>query len=181
MRVTIHHRQEDGLLPNKKLHYVDCTVLFSEEEKAIIEARGLRQHYIVTDSEIPPPSGSQRPFAKLLMVLAPFVFLGGCVAGLGMTVGGNSHGGDFVTGTTFFAAVGLLLAGIALKRHVRIAEQPKQNITLGRLLTNPSFSAYAFDNARAKVLDEELRETLTRLKEGLLINRDIRETETFDL
>jgi hypothetical protein len=181
MRVTIQHRQEDGLLPNKKLYFVDCTVLFSEEEKAIIGARGLGQHYIVTDSETPPPSASQQTLASLLKVLAPCVFLGGCVAGLGMTAGGNGHGGDFVTGTSWFAALAMFLGSIALRRHVRVAAQPKQTITLGRLLVNPSFSAYAFDNARAKVLDQELRETLARLKEGLLVNRDIQQAETFEL
>jgi hypothetical protein len=181
VQVTIRHRQEDGLLPNKKLHYVDCTVLFSEEEKAIIQARGLGQHYIVTDPEMPPPSGSQRGLATLLKVMAPCLFLGGCAAGLGMTAAGNHHGGDTVTGITWFAALAMFLGGIAIKRHVRVAEQPKQTITLARLLTNPSFSAYALDNARAKVLDDELRETLIRLKDGLLVNRDIKQAETFEL
>ncbi len=87
MRVTIRHRQEDGLLPNKKLDYVDATVLFSEEEKAIIRERGLSQHYIVADSEMTPPTQSQRRLGTVLQVLAPFVLLGGCVAGLGMTIG----------------------------------------------------------------------------------------------
>ncbi len=72
--------------------------------------------------------------------------------------------------------------GIALKRHVHVAEQPSQTITLlNRLLTNPSFSVYAIDNARAKVLDEEIREALARLKDGLLVNRDIKAVETFEL
>lgn len=181
MQVTIQHRQEDGLLPSKKLHYVDCTVLFSEEEKAIIQARGLGQHFIVTDSEVPPPPASHRPIATLLKALSPLVFLGGCVSGFGIMVAGGGHGGEAVTCISFFAAVAMLLAGIALKRHVRVAEQPQQTITLGRLLSNPSFSAYAFDNARAKVLDFELRETLVRLKEGLLVNRDIKVAETFEL
>ena len=121
-----------------------------------------------------------RPLATLLKALSPIVFLGGCVASLGMAVAGN-HRADAVGGISFFLAVALLLGGIALKRHVGIAEQPKQTITLARLLTNPTFTAYAIDNARAKVVDEELRETLTRLKEGLLVNRDIKEAETFEL
>ena len=181
MRVTIRHRQEDGLLPNKKRYYIDCTVLFSEEEKAIIQTRGLGQHYIVTDSDMPPPAGSQRTLATLLKALSPLVFVSGCITGIGMTIAGNNHGGDLVGGTTFFAAIGMLLAGIALKRHVRLAEQPSQTITLGRLLSNPSFSAYAFDNVRAKVLDQQLRDTLTGLKETLLVNRDVREEESFEL
>lgn len=174
-------RQEDGLLPNKKLHYVDCTVLFSEEEKAIIRERGLGQHCVVTDSEVPPPAGATRALPTLLKVLAPCLFLGGCVAGIGMTAAGNGSGGDFVTGLSWFAALAMFLGRIATKRHVRVAEQPQQTITLARLLTNPLFSAYALDNARAKVLDEELRATLGRLKDGLLVNRDITEAETFEL
>jgi hypothetical protein len=181
VRVTIRHRQEDGLLPNKKLHFVDCTVLFSEEEKAIIVERGLDRHYIVTDSETPPPSVSQRALGPVLKVLAPCVFLGGCVAGLGMTIAGDGGGGDAVTGTSWLAALAMFLGGIALKRHVRVAAVPQQTITLGRLLVNPAFSAYAVDNARAKALDQEIRDALTRLKEGLLVNRDVREAETFEL
>ena len=104
MRVTIKHREEDGLLPTKKLYYVDCTVLFSEEEKAIIQARGLGQHYFETGSEVPPPTNSQHTLATLLKALAPLVFLGGCVAGIGMTVAGNGRGGDGLLGFCFFAA-----------------------------------------------------------------------------
>lgn len=181
MQVTIRHRQGDGLLPSKKRHYVDCTVLFSEEEKAIIRERGLGQHYVVTDSEIPPPADSMRTLSTVLKALAPFVFLGGCVAGIGMTIGGNGRGGDSITGLSFFAALAMFLGGVAIKRHVRTAEQPQQTITLARLLTNPLFTAHAIDNARAKVLDDEIRETLARLKDGLLDNRDIKQAETFEL
>jgi hypothetical protein len=181
VRVTITHRQEDGLLPTKKLNFVDCTVLFSEEEKEIIRARGLGLHYIITDSEIPPPSTSHRALSTLLKAVAPLLLLAGCVAGCGMAISGNGPGGDTVTGLSFFAALAMFLAGVALKRHVRIAEQPKQTITLNRLLGNPTFAIYALDNARAKAVDDELRETLARLKDGLLINRDITQPDTFEL
>ena len=66
----------------------------------------------------------------------------------------------------------MFLGGIALNRHVRVAERPQQTVSLSRLLNNPTFSIYALDNARAKTVDLELRETLVRLKEGLLVNRD---------
>ena len=49
------------------------------------------------------------------------------------------------------------------------------------LVTNPRFTSYAIDNARAKALDVEVRESLTRLRDGLLVNRDIKEAETFSL
>jgi hypothetical protein len=181
VRVTIKHRQEEGLLPSKKRHYVDCTVLFSEEEKAIIRARGLGAHYIVTDPEIPPPPASSTTLAKLLKALAPLVFLGGCVAGIGMTIAGNGRGGDGTTAFCAFAALGMFLGGVALNRHLRVAEQPQQIVALSHLLSNPTFSVYAIDNARAKTVDIELRETLARLKDGLLVNRDLIAAETFEL
>jgi hypothetical protein len=181
VRVTIKHRQEDGLLPSVKRHYVDCTVLFSEEEKAIIRARGLGAHYIVTDPEVPPPAASSSSVAKLLKALAPLVFLGGCVAGIGMTFAGNGHGGDATTGLCGFAALAMFLGGVALNRHLRVAEQPQQIVALSRLLNNPTFSVYAIDNARAKAVDLELRDTLSRLKDGLLVNRDLIAVETFEL
>lgn len=181
MRVTIQHRQVDGLLPNKKRYYVDCTVLFSEEEKAIIRERGLTQHYIVADSEMPPPARSHRTLGTLLQALAPVVLLGGCVVGLGMTFAGNTRGGDSVGGFLVFTALAMFLGGVALRRYTKKAKDPEQPITLARLMTNPSFSSYALDNARAKAFDQELRDTLTRLKNGLLVNRNIKEVETFEI
>jgi hypothetical protein len=181
VRATITHRVEDGLLPSTKRYYVDCTVLFSEEEQAIIRARGLGSHYIVTDPEMPPPRAGTGTVGRLLIAVSPLVFVGGCVAGIGMTFAGRNHAADSTAGFCFFAALALFLGGFALKRHVRVAEQPQQTITLSRLLTNPSFFVYAVDNARAKAVDVELRDTLARLKEGLLVNRDIVAAETFEL
>jgi hypothetical protein len=181
VRVTIKTRQEDGLLPSKKLTFVDCTVLFSEEEKEIIKARGLGQHFFAVGSEMPPPSGSHRILSIWLRALAPIVLLTGCVAGLGTAIAGNGRGGDALTGFCFFAAVAMYLGGIAMKRHVRLADQPEQNITLQRLLVHPSFSIYVLDNARAKIVGEELRAALARVKDGLLVNRDIDQPESFEL
>jgi hypothetical protein len=181
VRATITHREEDGLLPSTKRHYVDCSVLFSEEEKAIIRVRGLSAHYIVVDPEIPPPPARLGTLATLLKALAPLTFLGGCVAGIGVSIAGRNHAADAIAGSCFFAALAMFLGGVALGRHVRIAEQPRQIVTLARLLSNPKFAVYASDNARAKAVDAELRNTLTRLKEGLLENRDLVATETFEL
>jgi len=181
VRITIKHREEGGLLPTTKRHYVDCAVLFSEEEKAIIRARGLTAHYIVTDPEIPPPPARYRIAATLLKALAPLVFLGGCAAGIGTSIAGKNHAADAIAGFCFFAALAMFLGGIAFGRHVRLAELPQQTITLARLLNNSMFSVYAVDNARGKVVDLALRDTLARLKESLLENRDIVAADTFDL
>ena len=181
MRVTVKHRTKTGLLPSTQHFYVDCTILFSEEEKAIVKARGLGGHYIVVDPEMLPPIASHWTAAKLLKALAPLLFLAGCVTGLGMTFAGNGHGGDALTGMSFFTALAMFLGGMALNRHLRAAEQPQQIITLSRLLNSATFSVYAIDNARAKIVHAELTDTLTRLKQELLTNRDILTPETFEL
>lgn len=181
MRVSITHRVEDGLLPSTKHYYVDCTVLFSEEEKAIIRTRGLGSHYIVTDPDSPPPAAMLNMIARLLKIFAPMVFVGGCTAGIGVTLADRNHTADAIAGSSFLSAIAMLLGGIALSRYVRLAERPQQAITLSRLLSNPHFFIWAFDNARAKAVDLELRDTLASLKNGLLVNRDIVPAETFEL
>jgi hypothetical protein len=160
---------------------VDCKVFFSEEEKAIVHTRGLGQHYFVVAPETPPPANSMRVFSILLQVCAPFLCLVGCVVGLGMTIAGNSRGGDGFTGISFFSAITMYLAGFAMRRHIKVANQPQQTISLNRLLANPRFSVYAFDNATAKAIDAELRTILANVKDGLTENARMLEQETFEL
>jgi hypothetical protein len=181
VNVRITTREERGLVPYKKSYFLDCVVHFSEEEKAIIRARGLSQHFFVVGSETPPPSSSLRMLSLVLQLLAPVVFLGGCVTGLGMTIAGNSRGGDSLSGFCLIASVTMYLAGFAMKRYVRAAEQTQQQITLQRLLNNPRFSIYAFDNATAKAIDADLRNTLMNVKDGLTVNARIAQPETFEL
>ncbi|HTV30509.1 MAG TPA: hypothetical protein VMF32_22385, partial [Xanthobacteraceae bacterium] len=144
-------------------------------------ARGLGSHYIVTDPDMPPPVAGTGTLGRLLIAFSPLVFLGGCVAGIGLTFAGKNYAGDSTAGFSFFVALALFLGGVALKRHVRVAAQPQQTITLGRLLVNPRFFVYAVDNAHAKAIDAQLRDTLAHLKESLLVNRDIVAPETFEL
>ena len=181
MRVSLKTRAQDGLIPSSKRFYVDCTVLFSEEEKAIIRARGLSRHYLELESAFVPPAHWHQPFAKFLKVSAFLLFLGGCTAGIGMTMAGNPHGGDATTGLSFFAALAMFLAGVALNRQVHVAQQPIQRISIGQLMSNPVFSVYAMDNASAKLMDLEVRAALERLKNGLLANAAVNEPDTFEL
>ena len=58
MRVTLSTRQVDGIFPWRKQYFVDCTVLFSEEEKAIIHERVLGEHYF--------PVGPELEFARFV-------------------------------------------------------------------------------------------------------------------
>src|SRR6185312_15768578 len=173
-------RQQDGVLPSHKHFFVDCTVLFSEEEKAIIRARGLGRHYIEVGADTAPPRSWHEPLARFLKVGAPLLFLAGCTTGMGMSLAGN-RSGDALTGCSFFLAIGMFLGGIALRRHVHVAGQLTQTVTLSRLMGNPSFCVWAFDNASAKTTDLDIRAALERVKTGLLANAEIEQPEHFEL
>ena len=180
MRVTLSTRQLDGIFPWRKQYFVDCTVLYSEEGKVIIHERGLGQHYFPVGPETPPASNFLRTASILLQVFSPVIFLTGCVGGCGMAIAGSTHADGF-TGFTFLAAIAMYLTGFAMRRHIKVANRPQQIISLNRLLGNPRFSIYAFDNAAAKAIDSELRGILANIKAGLLENARIAEPETFEL
>ena len=110
------------MFPWRKQYFVDCTVLFSEEEKAIIHECGLGRHYFPVGPETPPPSNFLRTASILLQVFSQVISLTGCVAGCGMAIAGNSHA-DAFTGFMFFAAVDMYLAN---GRDSRGAERPHQ-------------------------------------------------------
>lgn len=168
-------------MPTNKFYFVDCTVLFSEEEQAIIRARGLGQHFFVVGSETAPSPNSHRTLGVLLQVFSPVLLLGGCTISLGMAIAGKGHVADSIGGFSLIAGMTMYLSGLAWRRHVRNAEQPQQQITLNRLLSYPKFSIYAFDNATAKTIDADLRDTLANVKAGLGVNARVAQPESFEL
>ncbi len=169
------------MLPSTKHFFVDCTILFSEKEKAIIRARGLGRHYFEVGADTPPPRTWHEPLSRFLKAGAPLLFLVGCTAGIGISIAGNGRGGDALTGFSFLAALGMFLGGIAVSRHIGVAARPTQIVTLGQLMSNPSFSVYAIDNASAKAADLDIRAALERVKSGMLANAEIEPAESFEL
>src|SRR5580693_6326833 len=77
MRVTTEHRQQTTGLGSTQSQFVDCTVQFSEEEKAIIAVRGLYDHLIVLDNPRPSPSYREYMTAGILLAFTPIIgFIG---------------------------------------------------------------------------------------------------------
>jgi hypothetical protein len=174
MRVSVEHREEAaGLSGGRRHYYVDCEVLFSEEEKAIIAARGLQKHYIALDPPVPPPAPTHYVGATLLRAVAPFVMLASCVTGLAI--------GDRIAMPLFFLSIGMFVVSFFLKRKTAIAERPEQTISFEQLLDYPRFTVFALDPSRAKAVDDALRAKLAALKGLLLDSTDIRSRETFEL
>jgi hypothetical protein len=174
VRVTVVHREEhSGLTGAARRYYVDCEVLFSEEEKAIIKARDLSRHHLTVDPPVPPPVAWHYPAAITMRAIAPFLLLWSCIGGLAL--------GDKVGVPMFFLAVGLFAGSFLLKHKTKLAELKTQTIPLRQLLDDPHFTLYALDPSQAKTIDDTVRNKLGRLKHLLVDSIDIRRRETFEL
>jgi hypothetical protein len=175
MRVTIEHREAtSGLLGNRKDTYIECRVDFSEEEKAIIAARDLYRSGFTVRTSTPLPtqtamlgSGLMRPVGVVMMIV-------GVVWGIA--------GGGTPTGLLFFGGLGLFIFGwLRTRKEDHRLETSEQEITVKKLLADPSFTVHAWNPAAAKSLDEDIRNDLAGLKQTISASADIQAKQTFEL
>lgn len=174
MRVTVVHREERlGLTGARRRYFIDCEVLFSEEEKAIIKERDLWRHHLSVDPPVPPPVAWHYPTAIVMRAISPFLFLWSCIGGIAL--------GDQVGVPMVLLSVGLFVGSFFLKRKNALAELKTQTVPLRQLLDDPHFTLYALDPSVAKRIDDTVRNKLGRLKHLLVNSIDIRSRETFEL
>jgi hypothetical protein len=174
MRITVAHREDrSGLTGAGRRYFVDCEVLFSEEEKAIIRARDLWQHHLTVDPPVPPPVAWHYPAAITMRSIAPFLMLWSCIGGIAL--------GDKVGIPMVMLSIGLFVGGFFLKRKTKLAELKTQTIPLRQLLDDPHFTLYALDPSQAKSIDDTVRNKLGRLKNLLVDSIELRRRETFEL
>lgn len=171
MQITINHREESvGLTGRQRNYFLDCDIVFSEEERATIDARALHQHSFEVSGAQPSRSRSHFIGAGFLRGFAPIVGIIGIVLAFFSAIGG----------LLIVAAIGMFIAGFVMDRRPK-GEAPPQHLTLGRLLNNPRITIYAYDPAEAARVDDELRETLTAIKDRLIVNAEVRAKQTFEL
>jgi hypothetical protein len=178
MRVTIGHREEaTGFSGKGRNYFVDCRVEFSEEEKAIIQARALHNHIIMDAHLQPPPPPVHRSGPFWMRLSAPWLVLAGLVIGflsLFTHAGGNLGPMILFVGLAFWL-LGPILFG---KQQAAWDSVP---VTVHRLMGSNGVSLYAVDPAAAKGLDEEFRDGLAGLKKLIVASAELRSKETFDL
>ena len=173
MRVTIEHREQAVGLTGKQRHYfVDCTVDLSQEERAIVENRGLQQHFIEVGYSEPPDSGAK---AGLLRGFAPLVALAGVGLGISSMF---TKSGEGLSVLLLLAAGGMWLFGRTSEFK---AAHASPEVTLGQLLRNNRFTIYAASPAQAKQVEADLREKLVSLKANIAESADIGQKQTFEL
>src|SRR3984893_19085909 len=187
MRVTISHRQRTTGLGGTQSQFVDCTVQFSEEEKAIIKVRGLSDHLIVLDNPRPPPSYREYMTAGILLAFSPLFGLIGfwtlVYAVINIFLSGSASatsyaliGGVLIVFSPFAWAIRFLLDRAMNHRFTH----PKQFVTIREMLFRP-FTVHSPDPAYSNLIVEQIKERLAVLKAIITGSAELREKESHEL
>jgi hypothetical protein len=181
VRVTIEHREATGgVTGSRRDYYIDCTVHFSEEERAIIKARDLHREGISVRAATPLPTKAALGGNFALFAIGPPMIIGGLLYGLF---------GEGLAGIKTNVAFPILLIGLVctfsgfvrFQRGSKRAEAPEQTITMGQLLSTPTFTVHASNPASAKGIEDGVREKLTYLRNLVSNSADISTRRTFEL
>jgi len=164
MRLTIDHKEVPGVF--KPSYHINCTVLFTEEEKAIINARGLRGYEVYTPTggtTTLNPAETRRVYALKGAAAAGVSFLSLFFLGPASTRG-------FVA--MIFVATAIYAAWCGF-RWLKPKYEMVNSITLGTLITHKGFVVQVASPQDAKEAELSLEGAFALLKEDLLQNAEL--------
>ena len=179
MRVIIDHRQQNTGLGSTISQFVECTVQFSEEEKAIIRVRGLNDHIIVLDPPSPPPSYREYMTAGILQGFAPLF----AIIGFGLLLSSFFNRGQYaeIGGLLLFGSPIGWAIGFLKDRSMDIRfTHPKQHVSIRAMLAGP-FTVFSPDPAYSDLVVEQIRERLALIKYIISGSADPRQKQTYEL
>ncbi len=182
MQLKTDYREETvGVLNGAKRFFLLCHVEFNQQERSIIDERGMYDEAVQVPANTPPPTRLSDFTAMLLriagIILMPLGFLASCVTGL--MPHSTSSAAWFMLcllGVGLFA-VGKFKDISANKRE----DNPVQKLTIRRLLTDPEFMCYAPDLQVAKVYEELVHNQLKELVENIRATSSAPEKNTYEL
>jgi len=176
MKLTVAYRDTPaGGFSGTKHHFVAFHVVFSNEERAIIQERGLYQQSISVPSDTPPPTRSG-DFLAFLLRLAGIIFVP-----LGLFISMVSRSGDFA-GLLIIGGIALFTVGkIKDVKAIKRVTNPEQQLTFRRLLANPDFVVFAETLAEAKGMEVEVRESLSAVAQTLRDSTTVPEQTSYEL
>jgi hypothetical protein len=172
MRVTMEHREESGIVFDEKNYYVDTTVVFSEEERAIIKARGLAGQKAASGYHSKIPSDVALIMPAYLRAFGPMALA------LSVLIGFFGSG---PLGTLLFlaAAAGWAYGYIAPILHANAIKE--YVIEVRHIISDPTFAFYAETPAHAKGLADRLAAQLADLKHLITESAELGAKNTFEL
>jgi len=181
MRVTIEHREATtGVLNSHRDCYVDCTVNFSEEERAIVKERDLYGDGFDIRTSTPLPTKTTFWGTNILRLVGRFMIIGGFL--YGMIIEGLAHAPTNFGAPILFIGIGLEIWGwMRTRKEDKRFEQDEQRITVKQLLNSPKFTVHAWNPAAAKGIENDIREHLVSLKNLIKDSAEIQAKQTFEL
>ncbi len=175
MKLTVAFRDKPkGGFSGAKYHFVSFHVEFSKEERAIVQERGLYDHFVSVPSDTPPPTRGG-DFLAMIMRIIGIIFV---PVGLIISMVGSANLAFLmiVTGIVLFV-IGKIKDRTAYKREAN----PEQRITFRRMLTNPDCVAYADTLAEAKGMEAEVRDSLSVAAETLRASTAVPDQTSYEL
>ena len=180
MRVSIEHKEQtSGVTGARKDTYVVCTVLFTEEEKAIIKQRDLYQNSFSVDAATKLDSSLSFVGSGVIRIVGVVMTIGGFIVGM---VIGLAHGDPSLPTFIMFAGIGVAIWGwLRGRKQDKRIENPRQEISIKKLLHNPTFTVHAGTPAYAKAVENGIRDGLKTFKYLITQSAELREKQVFDL
>jgi hypothetical protein len=186
MKLTVAYRDQPAAgFSGAKHHFVAFHTELSNAERAIIQERGLYDHFISVPSDTPPPTRGGDFLARSMriigIVITPIGILFALVAGLKPEQAGAANGG--ATGW-FMIIAGVVIFTIGKIRDMRANKResnPEQKLTFRRMLTNPDFVVYAPSLMEAKSSEAEVREALSVAAQSLRESVSVPDQTSYEL
>jgi hypothetical protein len=165
MRVTIDHREALSVF-GRKHFFVDCTVLFSEAERAVIRNRQLGDHNIAVDHDIPWFRSMNGYIAALVVLrLTFFVTAVGLVPALAIIPMLGLNSGWWVL--MAMACFGSYFYRKYLERQFKKSAE-KRHISLSDMLKHKTFTVYAPDAYLAGEAEKSILAQINDLKNRMV-------------
>jgi hypothetical protein len=184
MQLQTEYREEEAAdFSGRKQHYLSCHVTFTNEERAVIDERGLYDLSILVPPDTPPSTRAGNFLAKAMafggVILTPLGLLFSCVQAIRPEKMAGSGPFPFLilSGGVALLVVGLWKGWRAERREIA----PTRTFTLRKLLKNPDFIVYAPTIDTLRETENEVRESLSAIIGRVRANTAVPEQNVYEI
>jgi hypothetical protein len=181
MRVTVERREQTyGLLGNRRNYFADFIVQFSEEERAVIKARGLSDVFFTIRTPNPPRSPQFQFALSLAGPIGLFVGSFALFYAILFLVLGTLIGINYSKPLLILSLVGFGVTFLWLYERLT-AKGIEQRVPIGTILQNLKFTVWAHDPADLKMIEAEAKDQLRGVKQRIVDSVEMKDREAYEL
>jgi hypothetical protein len=184
MRVVVERREEvAGLTGRRKNYFADYLIQFSEEERAIIDARGLFDLYFRVRTPNPPRDPRFQRWLSILGPAAlalsfPALIVGTVLKVISLT--GALYMAGPAAALIFLAFCGFG-AGFVWLYELLTRKGIEQHVTIGQIVERGRFTIWAHDPGDLKAIEIEAKGELQGMKQRILDCLEFTQRESFEV